>query len=384
MSEGTGTPKKLKNPDNISSITEKDTEAKTPVDTERELLGKPSAQMAAYKALNIKAIGDVLAGQLIAKGYDVMTLATARADEVAGDMNVSYGVAKSWIEAVQENLLMRMSMKKAVDFDKEKKAKQIFFRTNSKSFNKMLGDDATQVKATGGVATMAITGLSGQFETGKTQVCNDIVVDCLGRLKEKAVYIETEQDTFHLDRLKEIAKARGYNCNWDDLYVCESANIPTVKAQYLQYRLVQKSLENGENIRLVVVDSFNAKSRAGYTRTEMLPVRTREFAEHFLLMDFLAAKYNIAWLLTCQVIMAPRPEQGLQNKMKFGSEHYLVGGDIVLHSINQLISLDKISTYQCRAVLYDSSYLPRNTCEFEISSKGIIDTMITKPDKEKK
>jgi hypothetical protein len=105
----------------------------------------------------------------------------------------------------------------------------------------------------------------------------------------------------------------------------------------------------------------------------MLPVRTREFAEHFQLMEYLEAKYNTAWMLTCQTIAAPRPDQGLGNMMKFGDQFYPVGGDLVLHSINTWIALTQIKVELWKATLYDSSYLPRATIDFVITAKGLQD-----------
>ena len=104
-----------------------------------------------------------------------------------------------------------------------------------------------------------------------------------------------------------------------------------MKAQFIQYKLIQKAIEAGENIHLVIIDSFNAKIRS-WSRTELLPIRARELAEHFNLIEYLACKYNIAWFITCQVIAPPRKEQGLQAIVKFASEYYPVGGDSLLHS----------------------------------------------------
>jgi DNA repair protein RadA len=315
----------------------------------------------------IPGIGPVTAEKLRALGYGTLiSIATGRADEIGAEMKVGYPQAKAWVTYAQEKVLAKMTMKNAVEQDKDKKSKQVFLQTGSQALNKLLG---------GGIASMSSTGLSGRFATGKTQICNEAIIDCLSRLKEKAVYIETEPDSFHLDRLKQMAKLKGVECNWEDLYVCPADQIPTAKAQFLQYKLVQKKLEAGEKIRLIVVDSFNAKFRAGYSRTEMLPVRTREFAEHFQLMEYLEARYNTAWLLTCQTIAAPRPDQGLGNMMKFGDQFYPVGGDLVLHSISTWLALTQIKVELWKATLYDSSYLPRETVEFCITAKGIVDSV---------
>jgi len=339
---------------------EKSTDSKTPANHDAEVSDEEGRGLE-----SIPGIGPKTAERLKELGYSTLiSIATGRADEIGAEMKVGYPQAKAWVTYAQERVLAKMVMINAIEQDKNKKAKQIFLKTGSNALNNLLG---------GGIASMSSTGLSGRFATGKTQICNEIIVDCLGRLKEKAVYIETEPDSFHLDRLKEIARLKGLTCNWEDLYICGAEQIPTAKAQFLQYKVVQKKLEAGEKIRLIVVDSFNAKFRAGYSRTEMLPVRTREFAEHFQLIEYLEARYNTAWVLTCQTIAAPRPDQGLGNMMKFGDQFYPVGGDLVLHSINTWIALSQIKVELWKATLYDSSYLPRATAEFCITAKGLID-----------
>jgi DNA repair protein RadA len=348
-------PKKL---ENGSKIKDKPTDEKTPADHEEDVTSPAMRRLE-----DLPGIGPKTADKLRELGYTLVGVATGRADEIAAEMKISFVMAKSWVTAAQEALLTKMKLKTATDQDREKKIRQQFIKTGSSIFNDLIG---------GGFPTMATTGLSGRFATGKTQASFDGVVDCLTRLNRKVVYIETEPNTFSLDRLKQIAKCRKVEVNWDNLFVCESDQIPTAKAQFLQYKVVQKALEKGEDIGLVVVDSFTAKFRPGYSRREMLPVRTREFTEHFLLIDYLAARYNIAWVLTCQVIGAPDPGQSLGIKVKTGDSFYPVGGEFLLHSVNTWVGLQQIKTELWRATLYDSSYLARQSRDFMLSPSGII------------
>jgi len=105
----------------------------------------------------------------------------------------------------------------------------------------------------------------------------------------------------------------------------------------------------------------------------MLPLRRAEFGEHFQLMDYMAAKYNVAWLLTCQVMGIPDPGKQLGKLMKAGMRVFPVGGHFLLHSVNTWVSLQQIKSELWKAVLFDSSYLPRGSCEFVISKRGILD-----------
>jgi len=197
--------------------------------------------------------------------------------------------------------------------------------------------------------------------------------DCGKEMFRKAGYIETEPDTFSDVRIEEIATTRNLDIDLDNLWVFEAEHIPTAKAQYLQYKIIQKLIQKGENIGFIGIDSFTAKFRPGYSRREMLPVRTREFTEHFLLIDYLAAKYNIAWALSCQVIGGVSPGQQLGTKMKTGDIFYPVGGEYLLHSMTTWVQVMQIKSELYKAILYDSSYLAKASCEFMLGKRGLMD-----------
>ena len=307
----------------------KDVKDRTPADVDMDCTPEEEDEGCTIKRLeDISGIGPAAATKLRLLGYTVMGLATARADVVAGEMQVSQTIAKVWCNIAREAALAKMTAYTADDYDAEQKAKQIFIKTGSEEFNKMLG---------GGIPTMSITGSSARFSSGKTQIGYDGIIDVIARIfvcpkckrellkngvcpvdgehavHAKAAIIETEPDTFHLARLKQIATERKlFDINWKNLYVFPAKQIPTAKAQFLQYKVIQKLIEgtaakpaieekrNGqgliiqkgqvavaakapEPIIFVDIDSMNAKFRDGWSESQMLPLRTREFAQHFTL-----------------------------------------------------------------------------------------------------
>ncbi len=377
---------------------------------------------------DISGIGPAAAAKLRLLGYTVMGLATARPDVVAGEMGISQTIAKVWCSVARDAALAKMDVYTAEEYDEEQKAKQIHIKTGSNEFNLMLD---------GGIPTMSITGSSARFSSGKTQIEYDAILDVLANIivcskpkcrckleklgekcKEvdkkghacegigvhaKAALIETEPDTFHLSRLQQIARERGWmNIIWKNLYIFPAKQIPTAKAQFLQYKVIQRLLEGTaakpaieekhnaqglitqrgqkavegkepEPIIFVAIDSMNAKFRDGWSDSQNLPLRTRELAAHFSLMEYLASTYNVAFYLTHQVIAPVRPEQGLKMKVKFLDEFYPVGGDFILHSVNNWIALASVGGDVEEAYLYDSSYLPKSNCYFKLTAKGLVD-----------
>jgi len=373
-------------------VTDKPTDAKTPGDQEKEVVHKTLKTIQ-----DLPGIGPKTAAKLRELGYSFVGLATARADAVSAEMgiSVSYMKAVSWIKAAQESILAVMEPKTGKRLARERKLKRVFYKTGSKEFNRITG---------GGFGTMRTTALAGRFSTGKTQAIYDGIVHCLDEnntkycfcgvcgelhdkpvsvctacgkdMKRKAAYIETEPDCWSDERVEEMARAQKIRIDLDDLWVFPCENIPTAKAQYLQYKILQKLIQKKkENIGFVGIDSMTAKFRPGYSRTEMLPVRTREFTEHFLLIDYLAAKHNIAWALSCQVIGGVRPGAVKALIMKTGDKqgYYPVGGDYLLHSISTWISLSQVRVDTYEAVVFDSNYLPRERVEFMLTKSGLMD-----------
>jgi len=376
---------------------EKPTEMKGPEEMAADL--KPMTKEDAMnipevaELTKISGVGPALAMRLYNNGYTLTELGTGRTDEIKEKMGVTFAQAKVWVDAAMDLLVSGMKLMKVSEFTKFKTDRQMFFKTGSNLFNGLLG---------GGVSTMASTGLSGPLATGKTMASEDCIIDaltdgkyytcpkCYVKLPKftkcstcgvvsvpiQAVYIETEPDTLYEKRLDQIARGRGIHINLDNLYVCPADQISTMKGQFLQYKLIQKQLEKGANIHLVVIDSFNSNIRAGWGLTNMLPIRSRELAEHFNLIKYLASKYNIAWLITCQVISAPRPDQQHSSEAKFGSKNYPVGGDILLHSVNQWVALDQIKGDLYKATLFDSSYLPKKDITFQLTASGLKDGVV--------
>lgn len=77
-----------------------------------------------------------------------------------------------------------------------------FLTTGCKALDQLLG---------GGVSTGEITELVGEYAAGKGESQLTILVENLGRNKEWSAIFMDSENTFRVVRLREIAKARGYD-----------------------------------------------------------------------------------------------------------------------------------------------------------------------------
>jgi len=215
-------------------------------------------------------------------------------------------------------------------------------------------------------------GISGN-SVGKTQLCFQLLVNNVMQHNRKGVYIETEPGTWYGDRVREIATAAGYK---DDIlkhmYVIPAKSIPDAYAQYNAYLRVEQLCEEGADIGLTIIDSFNAKFRSTFTGREQLPARSSEYGRHIGLLQKLASKYNMAVVMTVQVMGVPDTSAQHIAIAKTGMYKAPVVPDFVLHSLTWL-GITPVGKNSWKITLFDSSFLPRNEAIFTVDKGGIKD-----------
>jgi len=212
--------------------------------------------------------------------------------------------------------------------------------------------------------------------TGKTQLCKQLVVNMKKQYNRKSVWIETEPQTCILDRIKQIAIANGINFDLkNDIYVIPAKFIKTPVHLFKAYEMVERLItDKKEDIGLIVIDSFNAPFRAAYAGRETLGKRSAESGRHIGFLQQLASQYNIAIVMTLQVMGVPDSGQQLASIKRYGIRDAPVAAHVVKHGVNFLVSLEQVSANDktWRAIIADGP-VPRNECTFIIDETGIRD-----------
>lgn len=218
--------------------------------------------------LEIKGIGPVTAAKLVEKGITtVENVAVMRSEELADVLGVSNKVAKDIVnDAKNQALDKAIILSNMADLIKHRKEVTQRISTGSSQWD---------LAMKGGVPTEAITVLKGQYASGKSQVCYQLLVNCLKLLKRKVAWIETETGTFVPDRVSEMAKAISLEVDpINDVLYIGSENISTPYSLFLCYERLAKAMQEKKlDIGLIVIDSFSAPFRAFYAGREMLPDR---------------------------------------------------------------------------------------------------------------
>jgi DNA repair protein RadA len=321
---------------------------------------------------DVKGLGETKIKLLKEAGINTLEkLSITSHVKISNILKCSSKVAKKLIDQAKELTENKIILSTAKEILEERKKTVQRIPTGSTSLDSIIG---------GGIETNAITGLTGEFGSGKTQICYSLVCNTKKYLNRKSAWIETEPQTYRSERILEIAKNRGIELDLNnDVFVIESKYINSCDSQYKAYELIEKTIKKGHDIGLLVIDSFNAQFRTSYFGREMLPERSQDVAHHIGFLQYLASKYNMAIVLTIQVMGIPDSGMQLGAIKKIGIRTMPVGPHILKHAINYWISLDQVSssdnTY--KAIIADGP-VPRNECIFKIDKNGISDISLSR------
>jgi len=328
--------------------------AKTKVEKEDEIIDDLEIE-------HVPGIGPTKAKQLKDKEiFSVPDLATAQMDDLAIAINVSKETAMQFINSAQDLLRKNGFLSKEWTnasqlLVKRKEIDRI--DTGSVALNHVLG---------GGIETQAVTEFYGEFGSGKTQICHQLCANVQqpkdkGGLEGNAIYIDTEQ-TFRADRLDEICNTRG----WETQKILDNTHVSQIfNSGHLELLIKNIGSKIKEfNAKLLIVDSLTSQHRSDYIGRGTLNDRQGRLNQimHKLLRT--ASVYNIAVVVTNQVMSAP--------DVIFGDPIRPVGGHVVGHTSTYRLYLKK-SGHNRIVTMVDSPSHPYGQTKFTVTSKGLED-----------
>ncbi|MGC8572629.1 MAG: DNA repair and recombination protein RadA [Caldisphaera sp.] len=306
---------------------------------------------------DLPGVGPNTAQKLIESGYtSIEALAVATPQEIAQVTGIPLPSAQKIVSAARETLDIKF--RTALELKKER-LNVHKITTGSKSLDDLLG---------GGIETRDMTEFFGEYGTGKTQICHSIAVNVQlpeekGGLSAKAVYIDTE-GTFRWERIEQIA--RGLNLDPDKVM----ENIYWIRAvnSHHQMAIVDQLYDmlSKDNIKLVIVDSLTSHFRAEFPGRENLAMRQQLLNKHLHQLIRLAEIYDIAVVVTNQVMARP--------DVFYGDPTSAVGGNIVGHAPGVRVQLKRSRGNKRIARIVDAPHLPEGETVFAITEYGVRDT----------
>jgi DNA repair protein RadA len=309
-----------------------------------------------YDLTDLPGVGSATAQKLIEAGYSsVEAIAVATPQELSDITGLPIPTASKIIKAARE--LLGFRFKTALELKKERMNIQKI-TTGSKNLDELLG---------GGIETRNITEFFGEFGSGKTQICHQLAVNVQlpkdkGGLEAKAVYIDSE-GTFRWERIEAMARGVGLDPDkvMENIYWIRAVN------SHHQMAIVEElfDLLKKENIKLVVIDSITSHFRAEFPGRENLAMRQQLLNKHLHQLMRLAEIFDVAVVITNQVMARP--------DVFYGDPTQAVGGHVLYHAPGVRVQLKKSRGNKRIARVVDAPHIPEGETVFVITEWGIRD-----------
>jgi DNA repair protein RadA len=213
----------------------------------------------------------------------------------------------------------------------------------------------------------AITELIGEFGSGKTQICFTLAVTAQQPVEEggyagNVCAIDTE-GTFMPERIMQIAEERGL----DYTKVLEGILIARAYNSEHQIILINSlpELVEKSGIKLIIMDSMIGHFRGEYIGRGTLAERQQKLGSCLSKLLRVAEAFNVAVVLTNQVLSTPDTMYGDPNKP--------TGGHVMAHACTHRVFLRKGRKNTRLARVIDSPSLPEEKIRFAITAAGIVD-----------
>ncbi len=305
---------------------------------------------------DLPGVGPNTAQKLIENGYTSLeAIAVATPYELSQVTGIPLPTAQKIIQAAREALDIRFKTAKELKLERMQVRK---ITTGSRNLDELLG---------GGIETKTVTEFFGEYGSGKTQICHQLAVNVQlpeeqGGLNAKAVYIDTE-GTFRWERIEQMARGLGLDPDevMENIYWIRAIN------SHHQMAIVDQLFDmlKRENIKLVVVDSVTGHFRAEFPGRENLAMRQQLLNRHLHQLSRLAEIYNVAVVITNQVMARP--------DVFYGDPTQAVGGHVMYHAPGIRVQLKKSRGNKRIARVVDAPHLPEGEAVFVITEWGIRD-----------
>ena len=300
-------------------------------------------------------LSPAIKNKLMESGFEsIESVSVASIREIADITGIGEQVVHKIVARAREHLEINFKSAKEI----WKRHQEIIkITTGSKKLDDLLG---------GGIESRSITEIFGEFATGKTQLAHQLCVTVQlpeekGGINGGALFIDAE-GTFRPDRIIQIGEKFGFNDSvLDKIFFIRAYNSDH------QQLIVEKapSLIKENNIKLIIIDSVMTHLRAEYIGRGMLSDRQQKLNKFLHKLHQLAEIFNLAILITNQVMSSPG--------VVFGDSTVPTGGNIIGHSSTFRLYFRKSKANRRIARLIDSPCLPEGESLFSITEWGIED-----------
>ena len=300
--------------------------------------------------VDIKGLGEASIEKLKEIGVETLiSLATQNPTEMANVTGIGEKQCRKFINEANEKC--QLGFETPTEFTK-KREKYSKISTGYLPFDEMLE---------GGFEQGHISEVHGATGKGKSQLSHLMVVRALMNNKtDKSLYIDTE-NTFSKERISDFAKANKLDIK-NTLNRIKIARAYNFDNQVLLIKKVEEMLQKDSNYRILVIDSLTAHMRSEFSGRGQLADRQAKLNKHMHDIMRIADIYNLVVIITNQILSNPA--------MMYGNPEMPVGGNILSHNCGTMIYFRGGTGGCTKAIVVDSTKLPKNECEFFITKDG--------------
>ena len=309
------------------------------------------------KLEELQSVTKELLDKLESKGFSTIeSISWLNPEELSEKIGIDLEIAKTIITEAISNIDQKPVSAAELLLKEEKRLK---ISTGSTVLDKLLG---------GGIFTGEITEISGEFATGKTQICFQLCINVQlppekGGLEGGVYYIDTE-GTFSSTRIVQMAQSSGLD---PKKLLSNIAVTRTYNSDHLTFLISNvEQIIKERNIKLFIIDSIASHFRAEYIGDDRLVSRQQAIMRLAETMKQLIEKFDLAIVVTNQVIAT-------MDDSLFDKSPHPALGFAWAHRPHQRILLRKGRDQARIARMYDSSRLPDRECVFFVTEKGISD-----------
>jgi DNA repair protein RadA len=237
--------------------------------------------------------------------------------------------------------------------------KNMVIPLKSTNFNQLLG---------GGFQECKIYLLYGRYASGKSQICHHLCVSLFhihqeSKRKPEVLFIDTE-GTFRPERILEISKSYDF----DGKELLKRINVMNARnTESLNFFLARIEKEGlPKNIKLIIIDSFTNWIRVELGDLEGSTLKVRNNLISILeKLQKIKKQYKIPIVLTSQVRSVSSEITGFNIKpiMEYVLNEY----------VDESILLSRNDDDKKFAFLVNSTSLPENNVQFELTVDGVVD-----------
>lgn len=307
---------------------------------------------------DLKGVGEQTKKKLNNSGvHNVDQLITHSPPQLADKIGCDLESAKQLFRKAREAIFGNKNTFEPATKAKEQRENLEYISTGTEALDKLFGN---------GVETQASTEVYGEFGSGKTQFCHTMAVRVQlpkekGGLDGKCLWVDTE-NTFRHERIIDIANSLEMDPDQalNNILRAEAINS---SEQYIIMEDAERIIRS-ENIKLIIIDSATGLFRSDYIGRGRLSDRQGQINDFVKLANNIARQFNVAVIMTNQVMQDP--------SQMFGDPIKPIGGPVFGHAATYRVYFKKSGKKRI-AKMVDSPGHDEIEVMFSLTKNGVVD-----------